>query len=140
MPICIRRYLTIVACTLRESGQLQIMFGIDARLPGRAPRVQRDLTERSLDLLAAWRGSRPVRVRNDAWKQVQLDVHGESLSAFHRLSDRIGPLEELAQTFLPGLADAAAENWQVADHGICEIHGKPDHSGRTFWPGTRAVL
>jgi GH15 family glucan-1,4-alpha-glucosidase len=112
------RYLTTVASTFRESGRLQIMFGI---------RGERDLTERTLQRLEGWRGSRPVRVGNDAWSQVQLDVYGELLGAFHRLGDRIGPLDELAQTFLKGLADAAAASWQEADQGIWEMRGQPDH-------------
>lgn len=112
------RYLTTVASTFHESKQLQIMFGI---------RGERDLTERSLHRLAGWRDSRPVRVGNDAWKQVQLDVYGELLGAFHRLSELLGPLDELAQKFLTGLADAAAANWQQPDHGIWEVRGKPDH-------------
>ena len=112
------RYLTTVASTFRESGRLQIMFGI---------RGERDLTERTLHRLEGWRGSRPVRIGNDAWSQVQLDVYGELLGAFHRLGDRIGPLDELAQTFLTGLADAAAASWQEADHGIWEMRGQPDH-------------
>ena len=112
------RYLTTVASTFHESGRLQIMFGI---------RGERDLAERSLDRLAGWRHSRPVRIGNDAWRQVQLDVYGELLGAFHRLGDHMGPLDELAQMFLVGLADAAASSWQETDHGIWEMRGEPDH-------------
>ncbi|MDQ3537940.1 MAG: glycoside hydrolase family 15 protein [Actinomycetota bacterium] len=112
------RYLTTVASTFHESGRLQIMFGI---------RGERDLAERSLQRLAGWRDSSPVRVGNDAWRQVQLDVYGELLGAFHRLRDRLEPFDELTQRFLTGLANAAAASWQQADHGIWEIRGKPDH-------------
>jgi GH15 family glucan-1,4-alpha-glucosidase len=60
-------YLTTVASTFDESHELQIMFGVCG---------ERDLSERTLDRLAGWRGSRPVRVGNAAWRQRQLDVYG----------------------------------------------------------------
>ncbi len=68
------------AGSLEDDGDLQIMFGIGG---------ERDLTERELPHLAGWRGSAPVRVGNGAWRQRQLDVYGELLSAVHRLSDRL---------------------------------------------------
>jgi alpha,alpha-trehalase len=111
-------YLTTVASTFHESGQLQIMFGI---------RGERDLAERTLERLEGWRGSRPVRVGNGAWHQRQLDVYGELLAATHRLRDQLGELDALDRRFLIGLADAAAASWQQADQGIWEIRGEPRH-------------
>ncbi|MEX2619569.1 MAG: glycoside hydrolase family 15 protein [Egibacteraceae bacterium] len=111
-------YLTTVASTFHESGQLQIMFGI---------RGERDLAERTLDRLDGWRGSRPVRVGNGAWNQRQLDVYGELLAAAHRLRDQLGAFDDLDRRFLVGLADAAAASWQQADQGIWEMRGEPRH-------------
>src|SRR5262249_53997399 len=74
-------YMTTAAAgSLDQGGDLQIMFGIGG---------ERDLTERELPHLTGWRGSAPVRVGNGAWRQRQIDVYGELLSAVHRLSDRI---------------------------------------------------
>jgi alpha,alpha-trehalase len=50
-------FLADAASQLRQGADLQIMFGIGG---------ERDLTERELPHLAGWRGSRPVRVGNDA--------------------------------------------------------------------------
>jgi GH15 family glucan-1,4-alpha-glucosidase len=131
-------YITVSAAgSLDDDGDLQIMFGIGG---------ERDLTERELPHLSGWRGSAPVRVGNDAWRQRQLDVYGELLSAVHRLSDRlfdprgmVGPLAEdgrwnaapeLAPSthrFLVALADTAATRWQEKDQGIWEIRGEPQH-------------
>ncbi len=111
-------FLTTAASSTHRSGDLQIMFGIDGR---------RDLTERSLEHLDGWRSSRPVRVGNGAWDQVQLDVYGELLAAVHRLSEQIGELGAAERRFLIGLADAAGRRWQDADHGIWEIRGDPQH-------------
>jgi alpha,alpha-trehalase len=111
-------FLTTVASTFHESGQLQIMFGICG---------ERDLAERTLERLEGWRGSRPVRVGNGAWRQRQLDVYGELLTAAHRLRDQLGELDDLDRRFLIGLADAAAASWQQTDQGIWEIRGEPRH-------------
>ena len=111
-------YVTTVASTFNESQELQIMFGV---------RGERDLSERTLDHLAGWRGSRPVRVGNAAWRQRQLDVYGELLAAVHRLRPQFGELDDLGRRFLRGLADAAAASWRQADQGIWEVRGEPRH-------------
>ncbi len=50
----------------------QIMYRIDGG---------RDLREVTLDHLAGYRGSRPVRIGNAAAKQQQIDIYGEVLRA-----------------------------------------------------------
>jgi GH15 family glucan-1,4-alpha-glucosidase len=103
---------------VRAGTPLQIMFGIDG---------EHDLTERRLDHLTGWRGSRPVRVGNAAWRQLQLDVYGELLDAAHRLQPQLGELDEPTRRFLIDLADGAAAHWQAPDQGIWEVRGGPQH-------------
>ncbi len=121
-------YMTTAAAgSLDHGGDLQIMFGIGG---------ERDLTERELPHLSGWRGSSPVRVGNGAWRQRQLDVYGELLSAVHRLADRIfdpvepgtagGPVPS-TRRFLVALADTASRRWQEQDQGIWEVRGEPRH-------------
>jgi GH15 family glucan-1,4-alpha-glucosidase len=105
-----------VATQIRRGGELQIMFGVGG---------ERDLSERSLDHLAGWRASRPVRIGNGAWEQRQLDVYGELLGAAHRLRDQISDLDEVTRNFLVEVADAAASRWQGRDQGIWEVRGEP---------------
>jgi GH15 family glucan-1,4-alpha-glucosidase len=136
------RYFDYIAASAAESleqgGELQIMFGIGG---------ERDLSERMLPHLEGWRGSAPVRVGNAAWRQRQLDVYGELLSAAYRLADRLfdrpagsastaavsdptaepTALAPASRRFLIALADAAAGRWQEKDHGIWEIRGEPRH-------------
>src|ERR1700751_5782940 len=88
---------------------------------------ERDLTERTLDHLAGWRESRPVRIGNGAWSQRQLDVYGELLSAARRLRGQLGELDQTTRAFLVDVADAAAARWQEPDQGIWEVRGGPRH-------------
>ena len=131
-------YMTASAAgSLEHGADLQIMFGIGG---------ERDLTERELPHLTGWRNSVPVRVGNGAWRQRQLDVYGELLSAVYRLSDhlfdqtdRVGPtaapdkwdkppdVAASTKQFLIELADTAARRWQEKDHGIWEVRGEPRH-------------
>jgi len=107
-----------VAAQIRDDGDLQIMFGVGG---------EHDLTERTLDHLTGWRGSRPVRIGNGAWSQRQLDVYGELLGAARRLADQLGGLSTAARSFLVEAADTAAARWQETDQGIWEVRGEPRH-------------
>jgi len=104
------------ASQLQDGADLQIMFGIGG---------ERDLSERELPHLAGWRGSRPVRVGNGAWRQRQLDVYGELLGAAQLLVDQLGELDPVTQQFLTAAANTAASRWQEKDQGIWEIRGEP---------------
>jgi len=110
--------VSAAAAHVRIGAPLQIMYGIGG---------EHDLTERTLDHLAGWRGSLPVRVGNGAWRQVQLDVYGELLDAAHRLRPQLGDLDDLTRQFLIDLVDGAATRWQEPDHGIWEVRGQPQH-------------
>jgi GH15 family glucan-1,4-alpha-glucosidase len=97
---------------------LQIMYGVEG---------ERDLTEHTLDHLAGYRGSRPVRVGNDAWMQRQLDVLGEILFAAHLLREYVTPFGEATRALLITLADQAARDWERADAGMWESRDEPRH-------------
>ncbi len=97
---------------------VQVVYGVGG---------EHDLTERELPHLRGWRGSRPVRVGNDAWSQTQLDVFGELLDSVQRLQEQLGDLDEPSRAFLRGMADAAAGRWTEPDHGIWEIRDEPRH-------------
>ncbi|HEX2028488.1 MAG TPA: glycoside hydrolase family 15 protein [Nitriliruptorales bacterium] len=112
------QYLTTAASSIHQRDQLQIMFGVGG---------ERDLAERTLDHLRGWRGSRPVRVGNGAWKQRQIDVYGELIAAVHRLRGQIGDLDDPARRLLIALADRAAAAWTEPDQGIWEVRGEPRH-------------
>ena len=102
-----------------NSGELvQIMYGVEG---------ERDLSEHTLDHLAGYRGSRPVRVGNEAWQQKQLDVLGEVLDAAHTLRDRLGEFDAPVQDMLVMLADRAADAWSTPDAGMWEARDAERH-------------
>src|SRR2546421_7420057 len=105
-----------VAPQHRRGAELKIMFGV-----GGEPH----LSEHEINHLVGWRGRRPVRNRNGAWNQRQLDVYGELLGAAHRLRDQLSELDEVTRTFLVEVADAAAARWRERDQGIWEVRGDP---------------
>lgn len=60
---------------LNPDGSLQIMYGIDGR---------HELKEETLDHLEGYRRSRPVRIGNRAYNQLQLDIYGELMDSWTR--------------------------------------------------------
>jgi GH15 family glucan-1,4-alpha-glucosidase len=111
-------FMTSAAGGRAGEGSLQIMYGIGG---------EHDLSERELPHLSGWRGSRPVRVGNGAWDQVQLDVYGELLNALHLYQDRLGDLHPEIQAFVADLADTAARRWTETDSGMWEMRGESRH-------------
>ncbi|GAA2177137.1 glycoside hydrolase family 15 protein [Arthrobacter parietis] len=103
-------WITTSAGVLR-GGHLSIMFGVGG---------EHDLTERELDHLAGYAGSRPVRVGNDAWDQKQLDVLGEVFECAWILRDQLGEFPSETREFLIAVADRAAQTWRENDSGIWE--------------------
>jgi len=97
---------------------VQIMYAVDG---------QRDLSEHTLEHLGGYRGSRPVRVGNAAWRQRQLDVLGEVLDAAYLLVDTLGDLDPHVQELLVALADRAARSWTRTDAGIWEARDAERH-------------
>jgi GH15 family glucan-1,4-alpha-glucosidase len=98
--------------------QLQIMYG---------PAGERRLPELTLDWLAGYEGSRPVRIGNAASRQFQLDVYGEVMDCFHQ-ARRAGVdqdpeawrLQQAVMEFLEG-------HWRDPDEGIWEVRGPRRH-------------
>jgi GH15 family glucan-1,4-alpha-glucosidase len=111
-------FMTSAAGGRAGEGSLQIMYGIGG---------EHDLTERELRHLRGWRESRPVRVGNGAWDQVQLDVYGELLNSLHLYHERLGDLHPEIQAFVADLADTAARRWRERDSGMWEMRGESRH-------------
>ncbi|MBN9387711.1 MAG: glycoside hydrolase family 15 protein [Chloroflexi bacterium] len=99
-------------------GGLQIMYGIDGR---------HNLTEISLDHLSGYMNSRPVRIGNGAYNQLQLDIYGELMDAVYLHSKYASPLSYDQWTYLRKLMDWLCQNWQTPDSGLWESRAGNQH-------------
>jgi GH15 family glucan-1,4-alpha-glucosidase len=107
----------IVRSSAGHAEDLQILFGVGG---------ERRIGEEQLDL-EGYRGSRPVRVGNDAARQVQLDALGEILNLAWRWHQRGHSPDDDEWRFFSELVDAAAERWSDPDRGIWEWRGEGRH-------------
>jgi GH15 family glucan-1,4-alpha-glucosidase len=97
--------------------RMQVLYRLDGG--ERAP-------ERTLDL-DGYRGSRPVRVGNDAAKQTQLDIYGDLLQTALIYTDAGGRLDRDTGRRLAGIADLVCRIWRQPDSGIWEVRSQPQH-------------
>jgi GH15 family glucan-1,4-alpha-glucosidase len=116
------RFMEWLAARIREAGgseqPLQIVYGVDGRS---------DLTERTLDHLEGYRGSRPVRIGNAAYRQLQLDIYGELMDSVYLFNKYGTPISYDLWTHLRHLADFVVDNWGRGDEGIWETRGGRRH-------------
>jgi GH15 family glucan-1,4-alpha-glucosidase len=98
--------------------QVQIMYGIAG---------ERYLPERELTWLSGYEDSKPVRIGNAASEQLQLDIYGEVLGAFHQALGRLGKDGELSFSMLRHLVEHLETVWQQPDEGIWETRGGRQH-------------
>jgi len=98
--------------------QIQIMYGI---------RGERRLTEWEVGWLPGYENSKPVRIGNGAYSQLQLDIFGEVMDALHQARQGgIGPHEagwDLERALLVHLE----EIWAEPDEGIWEVRSGREH-------------
>ena len=103
---------------LNPDGSLQIMYGIDGR---------HTLTEETLDHLDGYRGSKPVRIGNGAYDQLQLDIYGELMDSVYLYNKYGNPISYDLWKHLRRLIDWVCENWQRTDEGVWEVRGGQQH-------------
>ncbi len=107
----------IVRSSAGHAEDLQILFGVGG---------ERRVSEQQLDL-HGYRGSHPVRIGNDAAKQLQLDALGEILNLAWRWHLRGHSPDDDEWRFFSELVDTAVERWCEPDRGIWEWRGDTRH-------------
>ncbi len=103
---------------LKPDGSLQIMYGIDGR---------HELKEETLSHLDGYKGSRPVRVGNGAYNQLQLDIYGELLDSVYLYNKYGTPISYDLWRHLRRLVNWVCDNWMRPDEGIWEVRGGQQH-------------
>ena len=96
---------------------MQIMYGIMG---------QRRLLEWEVPWLSGYQGALPVRIGNAAHAQLQLDVYGELIDAFHQWRAAGLKLDGTWAVECEVLGHLA-EVWDQPDHGIWERRGEGRH-------------
>lgn len=97
---------------------MQIMYGIWG---------QRRLLEWEAGWLDGYEGAQPVRIGNAAHAQLQLDVYGELIDAFHQSRMAKLKLDDETWALECNVLEHLAEVWDQPDHGIWERRGEPRH-------------
>lgn len=104
-----------------KAEKLQIMYGING---------EKKLTEVTLDHLAGYQNSKPVRVGNAAYKQKQNDIYGILMDVIYQqlvqFSTDIDNGEDL-WTITKGIVWIVSENWKEPDKGIWEFRTEDRH-------------
>jgi GH15 family glucan-1,4-alpha-glucosidase len=94
--------------------QMQIMYGIAG---------ERRLTEWEVPWLPGFRASKPIRIGNAAYGQLQLDIYGELMDALHHARRGGLPGSESGWALQRALLRRLAQIWREPDEGIWEIRG-----------------
>ena len=97
-----------------SSGPLKIMYRVDG---------SSDLEEEVLDHLEGYRGSRPVRIGNNAADQLQLDIYGEAMDSIYLADTRGLQVGHEGWTQIADMLDWLCEHWNQPEEGIWETRG-----------------
>ena len=103
---------------LRPDGSLQVVYGIDGRS---------GLAEEVLDHLRGYKGSAPVRIGNDAYRQLQLDIYGELMDSVYLYNKYGSPISYDLWTSLRRIVNYVCDNWHRKDDGVWEVRGGRRH-------------
>jgi GH15 family glucan-1,4-alpha-glucosidase len=98
--------------------QMQIMYGLAG---------ERRLVELDLPWLAGYERSLPVRIGNDAHRQIQLDVYGELLDALHQARKGALAPDESGWALQIAILTHLEQRWHEPDRGIWEVRSEPEH-------------
>jgi GH15 family glucan-1,4-alpha-glucosidase len=98
-----------------DPADLQIMYGLAG---------ERRLPEFELPWLSGFAESAPVRIGNDAVKQLQLDVYGEVMDSLSLARESGLSAQPDVWALQTALLDFLRTHWQQPDEGLWEVRGR----------------
>lgn len=111
----------IISILPHKSEKIQIMYGING---------EKNLTEQFLEHIDGYKGSKPVRIGNAAYKQKQNDIYGILMDAIHQqfvqFNNTLENSEEL-WTLSKSIVNIVGANWEKPDKGIWEFRTEDRH-------------
>jgi GH15 family glucan-1,4-alpha-glucosidase len=108
----------LIRAVAGSPNQIQIMYGVGG---------ERWLPELLVPWLSGYENSAPVRVGNDAARQLQLDVFGEVADAMFQARKAGIPRSERGEAVRPIILEHLATAWREPDEGIWETRGGRQH-------------
>ncbi|MBK5414390.1 glycoside hydrolase family 15 protein [Pseudomonas sp. TH31] len=101
-----------------NSTKINILYAIDGR---------QKLPETELTHLAGHGGAKPVRIGNDAYDQVQLDIFGELMDAVYLVNKYGEAISHEGWKHTVEVVDQVCQTWESEDVGIWEMRGEQHH-------------
>ncbi len=102
----------------RVRASLQVLYPVDG---------DKEPTEAELDNLTGYGGSRPVRIGNAAYNQIQFDILGAIVDCVFEHTRSRDSLSERSWRIVVQAVEAALQSWKEPDRGIWEMRGTPKH-------------
>lgn len=98
--------------------KINILYGIDGR---------QELPETALSHLNGHGGAQPVRIGNEAYDQVQLDIFGELMDAVYLVNKYGEAISHEGWKHTVEVVDQVCGTWNHKDVGIWEMRGEQHH-------------
>jgi GH15 family glucan-1,4-alpha-glucosidase len=94
---------------------LNVMYSVEGKA---------DLTEITLDHFSGYRDSRPVRIGNAAYNQLQLDIYGEMMDSIYLYDKHVSGISYDTWQRVKGVLEWVADNWNQPDDGMWEVRSE----------------
>jgi len=99
---------------IKDESTLGIMYSIHGN---------KELEEKELDNFEGYMKSSPVRIGNNAYSQLQLDIYGELMDSVYLYNKYGDPISYDFWKDLEKQINWLSENWDQPDEGIWEVRG-----------------
>jgi len=117
-----QRFLQFIIDIIPDKDEkIQIMYGING---------ERKLTEKTLDHLSGYKGSKPVRIGNAAYHQKQNDIYGILMNVIYQQFVKFDcdlDNSENLWTISKSIVHIVNVNWEKPDKGIWEFRTEERH-------------